>query len=127
MKKLMFTFLILFFGTVLSYAAEIDGKWKTSFAGPDGGEGMEIVFTFKADGEKLSGSVSTPMGEMQFDNGKVAGKEFFFDVDMNGTAIKHKGVIDGDIIKMTVEGLGGPDGEGAGPDGGREMTLTRVK
>jgi hypothetical protein len=46
---------------------------------------------------------------------------------MNGTAIKHKGVIDGDIIKMTVEGLGGPDGEGAGPDGGREMTLTRVK
>lgn len=121
----MFTLGVLFLGTVLSYAAEIDGKWKTTFAGPDGGEGMEIVFTFQADGEKLSGTVSTPMGEMQFENGKISGKEFSFDVDMNGNAIKHKGVIDGDTIKMTVEGLGGPDG--AGPDGGREMTLTRVK
>jgi len=127
MKKLMFTFLVLFLGTVFSYAADIDGKWKTSFAGPDGGEGMEIVFTFKADGEKLSGSVTTPMGEMQFDNGKITGKEFFFDVDMNGSAIKHKGVIDGDTIKMKVEGLDGPDGAGSGPDGGREMILTRVK
>lgn len=123
----MFTFLVLFFGTVLSYAAEIDGKWKTSFAGPDGGEGMEIVFTFKADGEKLSGSVSTPMGEMQFDNGKITGNELSFDVDMNGTAIKHKGVIEGDTIKLTVDGFGGPDGGDGGPEGGREMTLNRVK
>lgn len=123
----MFTLGVLFLGTVLSYAAEIDGKWKTTFAGPDGGEGMEIVFTFQADGEKLSGTVSTPMGEMQFENGKISGKEFSFDVDMNGNAIKHKGVIDGDTIKMKVEGLGGPDGAGADPDGGREMTLTRVK
>ena len=124
MKKLMFTFVVLFLGTVFSYAADIDGKWKGSVAGggPDGGAGqaMELVFNFKADGEKLTGSITTPMGEMAFTNGKISGKELSFDVDMNGTAIKHKGVIDGDTIKLKVEGMGGPDG-------GTDMTLTRVK
>jgi len=124
MKKLMFTFVVLFLGTAFSYAADIDGKWKGSVAGggPDGGAGqaMELVFNFKADGEKLTGSITTPMGEMEFANGKISGKELSFDVDMNGTAIKHKGTIEGDTIKLKVEGMGGPDG-------GTEMTLTRVK
>ena len=124
MKKLMFTFLVLFLGTVFSYAADVDGKWKGSFAGggPDGGGGqaMELIFNFKADGEKLTGSITTPMGDMEFTNGKIVGKELSFDVDMNGTAIKHKGTIDGDTIKLKIEGMGGPEG-------GNEMTLTRVK
>jgi len=120
MKKLMFTFLVLFLGTVFSYAADVDGKWKGSFAGGGDGQAMELVFSFKADGEKLTGSITTPMGDMEFTNGKIAGKELSFDVDMNGTAIKHKGVLDGDTIKLKVEGMGGPEG-------GNEMTLTRVK
>lgn len=103
----------------------VDGKWKTSFSGGPGGDGqaMEIIFTFKADGEKLSGSVNTPMGDMQFTNGKIVGKELSFDVDMNGMAIKHKGTLDGDAINLTVDGIGGPDG---GQGGSSAMVLKRA-
>lgn len=123
----MFTFVVLFLGTVFSYAADVDGKWKASFAGggPDGGDGqaIELVFNFKADGEKLTGSITSPMGDMEIINGKIVGNELSFDIDMNGSAINHKGTIDGDVIKLKVEGMGGDGGPG-GPDG---MELKRVK
>jgi len=133
MKKLMFTFVVLFLGTAFSYAADVDGKWKATFAGggPDGGggDGMELIFNFKADGEKLTGSITSPMGDMAITNGKIVGKELSFDIDMNGMAIKHKGTIDGDVIKLKTEGMGGPDGGGqGGPGGGANgLELKRVK
>jgi hypothetical protein len=128
MKKLMFTFLVLFFGTIFSYAADVDGKWKGSFAGGQGGDAMELVFNFKADGEKLTGSITSPMGDMEITNGKIVGKELSFDVDVNGMAIKHKGTLDGDVIKLKVEGMGAPDGGGqGGPGGSNGMELKRVK
>ena len=127
----MFTFVVLFLGTVFSYAADIDGKWKASFAGggPGGdGQAMELIFNFKADGEKLTGSITSPMGDMPFVNGKIVGKELSFDIDLNGTAIKHKGTIDGDVIKLKMEGMGGPDGgQGGAPGGANAMELKRVK
>jgi hypothetical protein len=126
MKKLVFSLLVLIAGTVFSYAAEIDGKWKGTFGAPGGGEGMELTFTFKADGEKLTGSITTQMGDMQFTNGKISGKEFSFDVDMQGMVIKHKGTIDGDTIKMKVEGFGAPEGGDGGP-AQEPMILKRVK
>jgi hypothetical protein len=131
MKKLMFTFLVLFLGTAFSYAADVDGKWKASFSGgggPDGGaQTMELVFNFKADGEKLTGSITSPMGDMPITNGKIVGKELSFDIDVNGMAIKHKGTIDGDVIKLKMEGMGGPDGGQGAPDGANGMELKRVK
>jgi hypothetical protein len=124
MKKLLLLLLILSGGTLASFAAEIDGKWKTTMTPPGGGEGMEITFTFKTDGEKLSGTVDTQMNEIEFTNGKINGKEFSFDVDVNGMIIKHKCTINGDTIKMKIEGFGGPDG---GQEGPGEMILTREK
>lgn len=128
MRKLFLLLLILSGGILTSFAAEIDGKWKTTMTPPDGGEGMEITFTFKADGEKLTGSVNTQMGEMEFTNGKINGQEFTFDVDLNGMVIKHKCTIDGDTIKMKIEGFGDPNGGGQDGQGGPgELILTRVK
>jgi len=134
MKKLMFTIVVLFLGTVFSYAADVDGKWKASFAGggPGGGDGqgMELVFNFKADGEKLTGSITSPMGDMEITKGKIVGKELSFEIDLNGMVIKHKGTLDGDVIKLKTEGMGGPDGGQGGdgaPDGANAMELKRVK
>ena len=121
MKKWLFVFAVMILGTLVSNAAGIDGKWKATMEGPDGK--MELTFNFKVDGNVLTGTISTPMGEMPISNGKINGNEFSFDIDMGGNAMPHKCTIEGDTIKMKMMGgPGGPDG-GGGPG---EMFLKRV-
>lgn len=124
MKKLFFTLLIALFAITVSDAEEIAGKWKTKMDSQMGS--MELTFTFNVDGEKLTGSVNTgmgDMGDMKITNGKVTGNEFSFDVDMMGSPIKHKGKLDGEVIKLKVEM---PEGGPGGEQGPGEMTLTKV-
>jgi hypothetical protein len=141
MKKWLFAFVVILLGTFVSMASGIDGKWKATMKGPDGS--MEIVFVFKVDGNKLTGTVTTPMGEMAISEGKFDGKEISFNLDMNGNPIPHKGTLEKDVIKMKMVGgpgkpAGGDSNAGAPPDGGEtrgggpkgggpgEMTLKRV-
>lgn len=132
MKKWLFGIAAVILAAFVSKAGEIDGKWKASMEGPDGK--MEITFTFKTNGNVLTGSVSSPMGDLPISNGKINGKEFSFDIDMGGNPMPHKGTLEGDIIKMKIvggpggDGQGGPGGNqnGGGPGGPGEMTLKRV-
>jgi hypothetical protein len=104
----------------LSRVVDINGRWLTKFEGPDGGEGMELTFNFKVDGEKLTGKVESPMGEIELTNGKVKGDEFSFDVDVNGNTIGHDCKISGEEIKMKVKGFGDES------QPGREFILKRL-
>ena len=92
----------------LSRVVEIGGRWLCKFEIPDG-DPMEITFTFKVEGDKLTGKVESPMGELDITNGKLKGDEFSFDVDMGGNTIGHQCKISGDEIKMKVKGIGGDD------------------
>ncbi len=103
-------------------AAEIDGKWKAEYAGRDG-ETRTTNFTFKADGEKLTGTVSGRQGDTAISEGKISGDEISFVVvrSFQGEErkIQYKGKIAGDEIKMTVQ---------FSPDmPPREMVAKRVK
>ncbi len=120
MKKVLLTVFIALIAIVTSNAEGVAGKWKTSF---DSGQGaMELTFNFKVDGEKLTGTVSSEMGDMEITNGKVSGNEISFDVDAMGSTIKHKGKLEGEVIKLKVEmPEGGPGGEGM------EMTLKKAE
>ena len=83
-------------------AADVTGKWKASAQGPDG-QTMEIVFTFKADGATLAGSVLSPMGEAPITEGKLEGDAISFTVDVGDFKILHKGSVSGDNMKLKVE------------------------
>jgi len=112
-------------GLMICNASPIDGKWKASMEGPQGA--MELIFTFKVDGNKLTGTVTTPMGESELKNGKVNGNEFSFDVDMRDDLIPHKCKLEGDVIKMKVEmPKPGDMGGGDNPPPG-EMILKKVE
>jgi hypothetical protein len=116
-KKMLLLGFMLIAGVTFCFAGKIDGKWKAAM-----GE-MELTFTFKTDGDKLTGNIESGMGTMEITNGKITGDTFTFDIDMNGSAITHTGKLDGEVIKMTTKM---PEGMDGGP-GGNEMILKKVQ
>jgi hypothetical protein len=114
MKKILPVILFLLMASIC-FATGIDGTWKAKMQGPDGD--MELTFVFKMVGEKLTGTVKSPNGDIEITNTKIDGKEFSFDVSFNEMTIKHKCTLkENDTISMKAEGT---------PMGDSEMILTR--
>src|SRR5579863_8944595 len=105
MKKLLFlcTALVMMLAPASMRAADVTGTWTSSTQSPDGNS-MQLSFTFKQDGDKLTGSVDAGQGgAIDITNGKIDGDHFTFDVSFNGTTIHHDCTLDGDQIKMTTK------------------------
>jgi hypothetical protein len=90
---------------VQAAGADVSGKWTAQVPGRNG-QTREQTFTLKADGEKLTGSVSGMQGnQMDISDGKVSGNDISFNVtaNFNGNEMKlsYKGVLSGDEIKFT--------------------------
>jgi hypothetical protein len=125
MKKLLFACaaLMLTFAPMTARAAtDFTGTWTGAMSG---GGGFQLTFTFKQDGDKLTGSVLSPQGgdPLAISDGKVDGDKISFKVVIQGGAtINHEGTINaaGDEIKLTTKSDGGDFGGG-------DMTLKRAK
>ena len=94
------------------FAADIDGKWAGTFSGGPGGD-VQISYTFKADGAKLTGTSTGPDGTaIAIKDGKIEGSNISFsvDIDFGGMpfTLTYKGVMKGDQIKLTMDMLGMP-------------------
>ena len=90
---------------VQAAAADVSGKWTAQVPGRNG-QMRDQTFTFKVDGEKLTGSVSGMQGaENPISDGKVTGSDISFTVAMsmggNEVKLSYKGTIAGDEIKFT--------------------------
>ncbi len=108
---------------VQAAAADVSGKWTAQVPGRNG-QMREQTFTFKVDGEKLTGSVSGMQGaENPISDGKVTGSDITFTVAMsmggNDVKLSYKGTIAGDEIKFTRSR--------EGSDQKQEFTAKRVK
>jgi hypothetical protein len=104
-------------------ATDISGTWSGEFKAPDGGQGFQISFTFKQDGDKLTGTVQGPQGDpIAITDGKIDGDKFSFKVSFGEMIITHEGTVNsaGDEIKLASK-----SDQGNFPGG--EMTLKRVK
>lgn len=89
MKKIFAsTFLLLFCASIL-FASKIDGSWAASVDTDNGT--FELTLTYKVDGEKISGTIISDMGELEFEDGKVDGDTFEYKFEINGYSIIHKG------------------------------------
>jgi hypothetical protein len=82
-------------------ASPIDGSWKGSFAAADGSGEFTLTFTFKVDGDKVTGSVEGANGPAPIVSGSIKDNAFEFKVDVNGTTVDHKCTVSGDKIDMT--------------------------
>ena len=104
-KRAVFLSLCLVFAAVsMAWAADIDGKWTAQVPGR-GGQTREQTFTFKAEGDKLTGTASGMQGDNPISDGKISGDEISFTVKVNfngnDVTLLYKGKVSGDEIKMT--------------------------
>ena len=72
----------------LKEESKINGKWIGVVSNPQGD--MELTFTFKVDGDTLTGTDSSSIGVIELTNRTVNGNDFSFDVDTGGMVIQHK-------------------------------------
>jgi hypothetical protein len=103
-KKILITVaLLLSFGAAFAYFADMNGKWTAMLKGPDGNE-FPISYTFKTDGSKLTGTVTSQIGTFDISDGLVKGDSLWFTADLKNMKIKNKGKYygDGDSISLRV-------------------------
>jgi len=88
--------------TVTALAADIDGQWTATFDTQIGEQ--HYTYTFKADGEKLTGSAKNDRGTSEIKDGTIKGNAVSFteniEFDGNALVITYTGTISGDEIKL---------------------------
>lgn len=133
MRLKMIVFLVATFClfAVPSFAGDITGTYVAEMAAPKGGPGggqgggpagpMKFTFNFKADGNKLTGTQTGPMGAPNdILDGKIDGDNISFTIKVNmgqEMKINYTGKVKGDEIELKFAMEGGM----GGPGGGMEM------
>ena len=115
-KRLLFVTTLLLVVALGVFAADVTGKWTYEMAGRQGGNPRPVTLNLKADGSKLTGTVTGMMGrggggggtppEMEIMNGKVDGNNVSFETKMefqgNTRITKYDGTLAGDELKLKV-------------------------
>src|SRR5262245_48380790 len=114
-RLITITGLALVLASVL-IAADVSGKWSGDM--PARGETVKTTFVFKVAGDKLTGTMTGPQGEVALQDGKVSGDHVSFSMQGGNAKILFEGKVSGDEIKMTRTREGGQS---------REFTLKRAQ
>ena len=102
--KWLLTLLAVF--AMTASAADISGNWKATADGPQGA--MERTFTFKVEGNKLTGETnSSMMGKSTITDGKIDGDNVTFTITIKfqdqEMKMNYKGKVTGNEIHFSVE------------------------
>ena len=105
MRSLTLFLILLTVFPAAAAAADIDGIWKASLT-MGNGDTLENTFTFRADGEKLTGTVASQRGEAPIRAGKIKKDKISFAVifNSNGNELRmdYSGKIKGSELKLTM-------------------------
>src|SRR5262252_426510 len=103
-KRAFLSGVLVLAASTAAFAADVTGKWVAQVPGRDG-QTHEQTFNLKAEGEKLTGTVSGRQGDTAISEGKVKGDEVSFDVNVKfqdrEMKMSYKGKVDGDELKLT--------------------------
>jgi hypothetical protein len=107
-RTIRFALVLLSLAAIL-LAAEVTGKWKGQIENSE----RDTIFTLKADGSNVTGSMSDPEGQGKERplKGTVKGDDISFTVDSSwqGNPVKLlvKGTVAGDQMKLEISSEGG--------------------
>ena len=110
--KYLLSFLLLF-GCFTAIAQNaIDGNWKGTRETPNGT--FEVNYTFKVEGNVVTGTWKTQFGEAKLEDGKIDGKKFSYTISFNDVKLSSTAELinENEILVKNERG---------------EMKLTRVK
>ena len=65
----------------LLHKIAIDGNWKGTRETPNGT--FEVNYTFKVEGNVVTGTWKTQFGEAKLEDGKIEGKKFSYSISFN--------------------------------------------
>jgi opacity protein-like surface antigen len=110
MKRLLLLVLALVMLAAPASAADVDGTWTGLFDTPNGA--VNVSFTFKADGDNLTGTTTGPAGEIAIKDGKVDGNKISFNISIEfggmPLLLAYTGLVSPEEIKLTLEVMGMP-------------------
>jgi hypothetical protein len=110
MKNILRVLFAASLATTALLAADATGKWTAEMQGR-GGNTMTVTMKLKADGAKLTGTVSGRNGDTEITDGKVDGDQVMFSVvrEYNGNKMtqNYTGKLEGDTIHFTIKMEGG--------------------
>lgn len=114
MKRAIYVLgLALFVAAPARAQTSVAGDWEVTIVSPQGASTAQA--TLKQDGDKVSGVLKNPMGELPFENGTLTGDElkFLFTVDFQGTPIPITltGKVKGDTIEGKADFGGMAEGD----------------
>ena len=103
LRKILFSGLLILAVSALVLAADVTGTWTAAIDTQIGEQ--NYTYTFKVEGEKLTGKAKSQYGETDLTEGVVKGDDISFVENLNyeGMLLKitYKGKIAGDEIKFT--------------------------
>ena len=91
--------------SIAAVIADANGKWTGSVTGPDGNS-IDLTYSFKIDGDKLTGTAEAQGIELKLDSGKTNGTDLKFSItNPEGVNIPHVGkyISQGDSISMSID------------------------
>jgi hypothetical protein len=102
-KKILTTSLLVCGCVLASLAviADLNGKWvgQVSMQGND----IPLTYTFKVDGDKLTGVAESSYGPSAIENGKVKGDSITFTTNVSGYEIPQAGKFYKDSVSLDIE------------------------
>lgn len=106
MKRNFFTTSMLAFCFVIGIAAvvaDLNGSWAGVVIAPDGNQ-YPLNYTFKIDGDTLTGNAHSSRGSIDLTNGRVKGDSLSFSIAVNGEDVVNAGKYysEGDSISLSI-------------------------
>ncbi|HUP05314.1 MAG TPA: hypothetical protein VMU19_15055 [Bryobacteraceae bacterium] len=90
-------------------AADVTGNWKASIDTPNGA--MEFTYVLKADGNTVTGTMQSQMGEMKIEEGKLDGDKISFAVNIEQMGkLTYSGTVKDDQMTLKFSFPNAPDG-----------------
>ncbi len=99
MKKASLLIASIFLFVLVCLAADLTGTYKGSVSFQD--NRIELTYKLKAEGQTLTGSITSEYGELPLLEGKIAGDDFTYKIDIGNGPMESKGKFMGDSIVVT--------------------------
>ena len=87
-----------------AWAADVTGKWVGTVESPQGP--IELTYELKTEGEVVTGTITSAMGSVTIDKGRLSGDLLTYEVSLQGATVAHEARLDASAGTIAVKATG---------------------